>query len=307
VPTDRAAVWQALLDQRERAVRVARARCGSPTEVDDCVQEAMTRIAAMPDVDVERVGPLLSTVVANLAMDGHRVRSRARRHQHRVAALVQPSHDSDVCDVAEARWLWAQRRDLSSQDRRVIELRADGYSIQQAAVELGITYKAAENALGRARRSLRAVWRATASLVGILCGGRLRPRAASPAVALASVAALAVAVSLGGQHPASPATPAPTDRPAAVRDVQAAVVSGNAAARAARAGGELRNAAAARRSHAQTAGRGLVATPAVSVGPVHGAATHGEIRRGNESFLETTTDCLQRGVVVTVRYVGCPS
>jgi len=65
-------------------------------------------------------------------------------------------------------WLWSRRLALSAQDRRVFELRAQSKAVPHIADELGLTYKAAENALGRARAHLRAAWRATAALLGLL-------------------------------------------------------------------------------------------------------------------------------------------
>ena len=69
-------LWAALLAERDRAERVARARCRSRQDAEDCAQEAMARVAAMPDVDLTRIGPLISTVVAHLAVDTHRYAAR---------------------------------------------------------------------------------------------------------------------------------------------------------------------------------------------------------------------------------------
>lgn len=190
-------VWAALLENRQRAIRVARARGAHPDEVDDVVQEAMARVASMRDVDIRRVGSLVTVVVANLAVDGHRSRARTSRIQERVTAgvLPEPSPDEAICDAAEARWLWSLRDGLADQDRRVLQLRADGRSIAQAAAELGVTYKAAENALGRARKRLKTAWSATAALLGILWGRRpAHPAAALATAPVALVAAAALAV-----------------------------------------------------------------------------------------------------------------
>lgn len=60
-------LWAALLDNRERALRVARARCADPHDAEDCAQEALARVAAMPSVDLDRIGSLVTAVVSNLA------------------------------------------------------------------------------------------------------------------------------------------------------------------------------------------------------------------------------------------------
>jgi RNA polymerase sigma-70 factor (ECF subfamily) len=147
VSTESEQLWSAIVDNRERAVRVAMARCARRDDVDDCVQEAITRVAGMKDVDVDRVGPLLTAVVSNLAADRQRARGVALRHQHRVLSTPVPAPEDQVCEAAEARWLWAQRAALPEQDRRAFELRAQGRGVAEVARELGITYKAAENAL----------------------------------------------------------------------------------------------------------------------------------------------------------------
>lgn len=200
-------VWEALLGSRDRAMRVARARCADPHEAEDCVQEALVRIAAMPNVDISRIGPLVSTVVARLAVDGHRARGRSTRLAGKLRSLdrAAPSPEEDVCDFAEARWLWSLRESLSDQDRRALELRIAGRSVTESAEDLGVTYKAAENSLRRARSRLRTAWAATAALIGVLWVRR--PAIPATALAAAPVAFLAAAT-LAVLSPAQAPTPA---------------------------------------------------------------------------------------------------
>lgn len=218
MPSDRA-LWAAVVEQRGRALRVARSRCATPQDAEDCVQEAMLRVAGMDDVDLERVGPLLSTVVRHLAVDTHRSRVRGARAQGRLHALPQPQAavDERVLDVDEARWLWGRRHELREQDRRVFELRAQGLTVAQAASALGITPKAAESSFTRARSRLRGIWKAAGAALAVLWAGTRRP---GPALAGASVAVASVvavtALAAGGDapgrapagSPASPSAPA---------------------------------------------------------------------------------------------------
>ena len=302
-------VWAALVDNRERAMRVALSRCGSREEVDDCVQEAMTRVAAMPDVDVARIGQLLTAVVSNLAVDAHRARSRAIQNLHRVVPPPQPGPDEVVCDVAEARWLWAQRGKLAERDRRVLDLRVANRSVGEAARELGITYKSAEHALARARGFLRAAWRATAALAGILWGSRLRRSVAGPAVALSPAAlslvlALTIVASgaLGSDRGAGAARMIPADSAALSAASPAVLRASRAAPAAARAAGAARPGTRPSSPRERT----VVRTREVRAHGLH--VYPGGVTRSseNETVLESAERCLRDGPIVTTTYVGCP-
>jgi RNA polymerase sigma factor (sigma-70 family) len=153
--------WEAVLAHRQRLRRVAKARCSVPADVEDCVQEAMVRVVAMPHVDLDRVGGLLTAVVANVAADAHRHAGRSSRLKAKIGNTETslPGVDESLCDVYEARWLDQHVRALPHRDRQVLALRAEGMSVTEAAEALGITYKAAEGAYTRARRALRLAWR----------------------------------------------------------------------------------------------------------------------------------------------------
>lgn len=311
------AVWAALLQQRGRALRVARARCTSAQDAEDCVQEAMLRVAAMREVDLDRVGPLLSTVVANLAVDGHRARARAATAHARLQGWrrTEPPVDEQVCDEHEARWLWSRRGGLGTQDRRVLELRAQGLTVTETADALGLTYKAAEASLTRARSRLKGIWRAAGGLFGILWW---RPERQLRVAAVAAVATASAVLTLGvpgpdaagqGPSPQAPATgpvqPASVDlpvrpdtaRPAQEQPRPAAAVAPREAARP------------------QPATASSPPTPSLrefSTGPVDVAGvvrTDGEVRtwseHEDETFVESLERCLEKGAIVTPYHVEC--
>lgn len=301
-------VWSALLAHRDRAVRVAAARCGSREEAEDVVQEAFARIAAMPDVDVDRIGPLLSSVVANLAADLHRARTRASRHRHRLLHPVPPVPEDVVCEKAEARWLWTQRAGLSAQDRRVLELRAAGYTLPESAAQLGITYRAAENALGRARRHLRAVWRATAGLLGA-AWARRAGRAAG--VASAVPAAVVLALSLGVLPYASSAPGGGVTGPSqAVRAVHATNTADHAATAATHSPRRLStsrsSAPRARPTAGASAGTLIGRTPVVRAGRAEIGPVPVTRNRGDETLAQTLRHCVDAGVSISLTRLGCP-
>lgn len=299
-------VWSALLSERDRALRVAAARCGTREEAEDVVQEAFARIAAMPDVDVGRVGPLLSSVIGNLAVDGHRSRSRAVRAQHRLLHPAPPVPEEVVCDRAEAQWLWTQRTELSPQDRRMLELRTAGLTLPESAEHLGITYRAAENALGRARRRLRAAWRATAALLGVLWtrrSGKAAGVAAAVPAALAAALALVVvphaSARLGQVPPAAEGLHAV--HATLTRDAASAGPAPKARASARpRAPGALAAAPAA-----SPASRVVARTPAVRAGRVEVGPVPVTQRYPDESLVESVRRCVENGVSVDPTRLGC--
>lgn len=112
-------LWQALIACRDRAERVARARGARRDDVDDIVQEAISRIARMPHVDLDRVGTLVTVVVARLVADRYRAVATATRHAPRLVDLDAAGADEALLDQAEAAWLWSRRDILGDQDRLV--------------------------------------------------------------------------------------------------------------------------------------------------------------------------------------------
>jgi len=145
--------WAAVWPHRDRLIGIARRRVRDDAE--DVVQEAMLRVVTAPDVDLARVGALLTTVTVNLCVDV--LRRRATRSAV-LPRLVDPGADplAVVDDAAEAAWLAGQV--LSVAERAALCARVDGASPGS---------RAGEAALHRARVKLRAVWRATLAGLGV--------------------------------------------------------------------------------------------------------------------------------------------
>jgi RNA polymerase sigma factor (sigma-70 family) len=303
-------LWSAVLAERGRAERVAYARCSSVHDAEDCVQEAMARVVAMPDVDVDRVGPLLATVVTNLAMDTHRARARAGRVEARLGArpgLVHSPED-DVCDVEEARWLWRRRVDLGAQDRAVLELRAAGYGAADAAAALDVSYKTASSAYTRARTQMRAIWRAAAALLGVLWWRPVRPRADATAVALAASAAVVLVLLPGTTQGADATTPPPRVEPAqaATRSVSSDLPR--------RDGGSVAEQPEARDEpvvprrvdeRGRSGPRPTAHAPSVSAAGAETGETRLVREHDEESFTETLQRCIDAGVLVSPTHIEC--
>ncbi|MEV8312247.1 sigma-70 family RNA polymerase sigma factor [Streptomyces flavidovirens] len=194
--------WQQIWSHREQLLRVARRRSTSLQDAEDAVHEAMARAAERPHLDHDRLGAWLTAVTVRLCIDQHRQLNRDTGIRRRAGSmLTAPSavpHEEAVCDLAEARWLAGQGSGLPENQRVALRLKAQDLDVAQVAQRMGLTYKAAESLLGRARRTLRAALAATLAAVAVgVWRGRPRmnggtPTAVSPAV-LASAGTLMLA------------------------------------------------------------------------------------------------------------------
>lgn len=303
-------LWSAVLAERGRAERVAHARCSSVHDAEDCVQEAMARVVAMPDVDLDRVGPLLATVVTNLAMDTHRARARTVRVEARLGARPGLAHspEDDVCDVEEARWLWRRRVDLGAQDRAVLELRAAGYGAADAAAALDVSYKTAESAYTRARTKMRAIWRAAAALLGILWWRPVRPRADATAVALAASAAVVLVVLPGTTQSADATVPPPLAAPgqAATRSASSELPHRSSWSVAAQPEAPDEPAVPLRVDEPRPSGpRPTAQAPSLAAAGAETGETRLVREHDEESFTETVQRCIDAGVLVSPTHIEC--
>jgi RNA polymerase sigma factor (sigma-70 family) len=208
--------WHALAAVRDDAVRSLHGGVVRPDDVEDCVQEAMIRLATreLPDLEPGRLRALLVRVASNVAIDRHRRAGRYRQLLpllHDDAGAVSP--EEIVTDRGEARWLAARMTELGALERRALAHAAAGRRLDEIAAALGVEYKAAENALGRARRKLRMrAWGVTVGVTALLRRLRL---AANHDAALNAVA-LAAAVLLLGTGGPNPVTAAAAGRPSRV-------------------------------------------------------------------------------------------
>ncbi|MBC2902450.1 RNA polymerase sigma factor [Streptomyces cupreus] len=189
--------WQRIWAHREQLLRVARRRSASAQDAEDAVYEAMARAAERPHLDDDRLGAWLTSVTVRLCVDRYRQLNRDAGICRRAGAMLTvPSavpYDEALCDRAEAQWLALQGARLPAQQAEALRLKAEDLDVAQVAQLMGVTYKAAESLLGRARRALRAVLAATLTVVAGVWRGRPRAEngapAAAPTGALVSVGA----------------------------------------------------------------------------------------------------------------------
>lgn len=209
--------WHAVLDHRERLLRIAVARTSSLDEAEDCVQEAMLRCVEYVDLDEDRLGAFLTSTTMRLCADGHRERIRQVQIGQRLAVRTGREADVEdaVCERAEAQWVARHAARLPARQRAVLAARAEGLPLTEVAARCGLSFKAAESAIARARARLRALLATTFGLACVL--GRRRPVTAGPAV-LVPVTLLAAATVVVTQPPTpSPGVHRPAAPPGAVR------------------------------------------------------------------------------------------
>ena len=148
--------WRDMLAHRDRLLRLASARCATREDAEDAVQEAMLRCATFAGLDPARLAPLLTSVTVRLCVDAYRERDRAERARERLDAPVAEDPGEIVCRATELSRIEVQLRRLPMSQRGVLVDRARGLTLPQIARRRGLTYKAAESALFRARMTLRA-------------------------------------------------------------------------------------------------------------------------------------------------------
>jgi RNA polymerase sigma factor (sigma-70 family) len=293
--------WDAVLEHRDRALRVARARLSDPYDVDDCVQEGMARVVAMPNLDRGRVGPLRSTVVANVAADTHRQQVRSLRLRAKVgwSEVPTPPGDEAVCDAAEARWLRTRLETLGERERAVVELRAKGRTVTETAAALGMTYKAVESAFTRGRAALKTLWRATLVTFGAAIMRTLRSsERAAGAAALAAALSFAIVVQVVPHKPAHHAPAAAPPMPTTSYQTTTAEPSSSAVGKA-RTG---RRTVAPRHRDRGAQTLAVVRPPHTFAGPGRVRVTR---EHPEESLADTAQRCLRKGVTVRPDKIRC--
>lgn len=153
-----------LFDQSyDSILRYCWIRTGSRTVAEDVAAAVFVDAArrAADENDFEADVSWLHMVARRRLVDHWR---SAERHRKRILRLIEFGATDDrvqVDDAAEAtsHLVHEALASLSGRQRALLTLRyLDGCSVTEIAEELELTYRAAESALARARRSFLAAW-----------------------------------------------------------------------------------------------------------------------------------------------------
>lgn len=150
--------WAQLWQHRERLLRIARRRVLCPADAEDVVSEALLRAASFGPERIDEAGSWLTCVVIRLCADLYR-RDACERRTLRATAFgptTVPSPEEGMCDQAAVAALRASLDALPDRQRAALALRVDGVDVASIATRLGLSYKAVESSLSRARGALRA-------------------------------------------------------------------------------------------------------------------------------------------------------
>jgi RNA polymerase sigma factor (sigma-70 family) len=189
----------------EQAVRRCQAMGASRADAEEYVQEAvvclLARQAAEPGAEP------VTAVAAWLAVAAHRkFLDRVRRCERERQAVTrlggrdcsEPDPAERVTEQALAVWLVQALEQLPVMTRRVCEQIAAGADVEQTARQLGLTCRAVQSHLTRARRLLRHLAAGTGAVLACATVRLLRPVAA--VAAPLAVATAGVTVTLLPHH-----------------------------------------------------------------------------------------------------------
>jgi RNA polymerase sigma factor (sigma-70 family) len=204
--------WALVLPHRGYLVGIAVRRGMSWHDAEDCAQEAMARCAGFEGLDESRVVEFLVSTTMRLCVDRHRLRTRDERVSAKLVPwyVDEPSPEENACDRDEAAWVAAHIAALPASQRDALAAKAEGLSCAEIAARMGLSYKAVESLLSRARTCVRA---SLASAYALVFGMLARRRAVADAAVPMSMVALAAATVLVGGSPASRGAAVPVPFP----------------------------------------------------------------------------------------------
>lgn len=197
--------WQRIWSHREQLLKVARRRSASVEDAEDAVHEAMVRAAERANVDDDRLGAWLTSVTVRLCVDRFRqVNREAQAHTRWVRTIPGTvTVEEAVCNRAEATWLAGRSGDLPKRQAEALGLQAEGLDLSEIARHMGLSYRAVQSLLARARRILRAVLAGTLAVAVFVWRGR--PRMAAGTTHTVALVSAAVSLAIAGLPLTSPA------------------------------------------------------------------------------------------------------
>ena len=126
-------------------------------DAEDLVQDAIVRAACGRPIDPTRVYAYLAVVVRRLVYDAHRATLRRERVRWALSGVRagDASPEAVVMLRSQAEDIVRSALALAPRERDVFLLWAHGIPLGDVAAAMGVSYKSAESALGRARVRIR--------------------------------------------------------------------------------------------------------------------------------------------------------
>lgn len=155
----RQALLVELLSAQPRVLRYCRSRLQREQDAQDACQEAYVLVLRRIDDLLEHENPIGWVFVTARNKCLELLRQREREPQAQVAGMPE-GRSEDVLDMLIARGAAREMlARLSPQDRRIVELKLDGYSAREIGLRLGLT----ENAVNLRMYRIRQRWDEAAS------------------------------------------------------------------------------------------------------------------------------------------------
>jgi DNA-directed RNA polymerase specialized sigma24 family protein len=285
-------------------MKLACSRSRSREDAEDAVAETLMRAASSP-LQGDELARWLTAVLLNVCADAHRRHYREQRLMTRLAWREEsghPGHEDEVLSRLSATQQLSAVKSLPPRQSAVLLQRGDGGGVDEIASGMGITYKAAESLLARARASARAALTAAGSALLALLG-LIRRRPPQPLTLVTIPAALCLAVSvpflgsaghgpMAGADGTASASASAQSRDLAPRALPGVAIGRHRAAERVGAGGTTSKSTFVPRRTATAAG------VHVEVGGAQRSTEH-------EDFVTSARRCLEQGVDVGLEHVGC--
>jgi RNA polymerase sigma factor (sigma-70 family) len=287
-------------------VRVAHSVVGRHDAAEDCASAAVVQILSKNALHVDNLEALLVTVAKRRAIDMLRAEDRTRRRDAQLAGLERTTVADiaeDVAAQAHARWAdQTARQLLQPRVYRLLRLIADEVPVPQVAAELGMTSRAVENHLLRARRVMRRALANALAVLGLLgVGVRRLCRGAATVTVTAAAAVLLLVIPYVRGVGTSPSNP-----PFAGIPVPAVLQAHHQPGDSTRSPGSApRDPAGVRRDRDGRATR-AESTVVDVAGPAHARAwvTAGDSGTHENGPVEEVVACLEN-VHIGLEHVGC--
>jgi RNA polymerase sigma factor (sigma-70 family) len=153
--TMRSDVWSILVRERPRLIRLLTARGETLSDAEDFVQEAFVRLARFSRIDLARLSGLATVATLRIAWETHRREARRHLLHSRLRHVGDESPEELATLRGEAACVLTAAAELPHRERVILQMLLAGVPLKEAAERLGVTYKSAESALGRARVKVR--------------------------------------------------------------------------------------------------------------------------------------------------------